>query len=76
MYIHISDASMLLNLQDFLRQSECVAVQRRSSELEVFVPGASDDQGRREVSVYLATWQARNPGIDAYVVDADPAAAS
>jgi hypothetical protein len=72
-YVYVSDAAALLNVQDFLRRSECVVVKRRSHELEVFVPGQPDDQARREVSISLATWQAMNPGIDTYIVDQHPA---
>jgi hypothetical protein len=31
----------------------------------------SDDQAQREVDVFLATWQALNPGVEAYVVEID-----
>jgi hypothetical protein len=70
MYVYISDPAMLPNLQDFLRRADCVAEQRRSHELEVYVPAARNDRhARRELSVYLATWQAANPGVEAYVLD-------
>jgi hypothetical protein len=63
---------MLMNLQYFLRRTGCVAEQCRAHELEVFVPSApSADQARREVNVYLASWQARNPGVETYVVNND-----
>jgi len=70
--IYISDPEQIVNLQQFLRQAGCVAERRRSHELVVYLPGApSEAQARREVNVYLASWQARNRGVEAYVLDAD-----
>ena len=63
---------MLRSLQDLLRQAGCVAEERRSHQLEVYLPGApSEDQARRELNVYLATWQAKNPGVEAYILEND-----
>jgi hypothetical protein len=71
-YVYISDPDQILNLQQFLRQAGCVAERRRSHELVVYLPGApSEAQARREVNVYLASWQARNHGVEAYVLDGD-----
>ncbi len=72
MYVYISDPDQILNLQQFLRQAGCVAERRRSHELVVYLPDApSEAQARREVNVYLASWQARNRGVEAYVLDGD-----
>ena len=72
MYVYISDPDQILNLQQFLRQAGCLAERRRSHELVVYLPGApSEAQARREVNVYLASWQARNRGVEAYVLDGD-----
>jgi hypothetical protein len=71
-YVYISDPDQILNLQQFLRQAGCVAERRRSHELVVYLPDApSEAQARREVNVYLASWQARNRGVEAYVLDGD-----
>jgi len=71
-YVYISDPDQILNLQQFLRKAGCVAERRRSHELVVYLPGApSEAQARREVNVYLASWQARNRGVEAYVLDGD-----
>jgi hypothetical protein len=68
--VFLNNPASLRNLQDFLRRAECIAEQCRSDELEVYVPGApSDEQARRELNVYLATWQANNPGVEAYIVE-------
>jgi hypothetical protein len=72
MYVYISDPGLLRNLQDFLRGSGCVAERQRSHELEVHVTGTSEEQARRELNVYLATWQAINPGVEAYILDGQP----
>jgi hypothetical protein len=72
LHVYISNPRMLRSLQDLLRQAGCVAVERRSHQLEVYLPGApSEDQARRELNVYLATWQAKNPGVEAYIVEAN-----
>jgi hypothetical protein len=73
--VFISDPTLLHDLRKFLQRAECVAEQRRAHELEVFLPQAvSEAQARRELDIYLATWQAMNPGIEAYVVDSNDAA--
>jgi hypothetical protein len=70
-YVLLKDPQLLLGLQDFLRRTGCVAEQRRSDQLEVYVPDApNQEQERREVSVYLASWQAANPGAEVSIVDA------
>jgi hypothetical protein len=70
LYVYISDPDQFLNLQQFLRQAGCTAERRRSHELLVYLPGApSEAQARREVNVYLASWQARNRGVEAYIVE-------
>jgi hypothetical protein len=72
MNVYVSDPHLLRNLQDFLRRSRCVAERQRSHELEVHVASTSEEQARRELNVYLATWQAMNPGVEAYILDGQP----
>src|SRR5215211_8922721 len=70
MHVFISDPSSLRNLQEFLRRAERVAEQCRSHVLEVYVPNAPNDRhARRDLNVYLATWQANNGGIEAYFLE-------
>jgi hypothetical protein len=70
LYVFISNPTLLHALREFLRRAECIAEQRRAHELEVYLPQTSSEtKARRELDVYLATWQAMNPGIEAYVVD-------
>ena len=46
---------------------------RHGQDVEVEVPLAySEAQARRELEIYLATWQAMNPGVEAYIVDRAP----
>jgi hypothetical protein len=69
-HVFISDPSSLRDLQEFLRRAKCVAEQCRSHVLEVYVPNASNDrQARRDLNVYLATWQTDHPGIETYILE-------
>jgi len=69
LYVYISNPRLAMNLQYFLRRAGCVAEESRAHELDVHVPGApSEDQAWREINIYLASWQARNPGVDVYIV--------
>jgi hypothetical protein len=70
MHVFISDPSSLRNLQGFLRRAKCVAEQCRSHVLEVYVPSASNDRhARRDLNVFLATWQIDNPGIEVSLLE-------
>ncbi|MGH3052600.1 MAG: hypothetical protein ACRDM8_06525 [Gaiellaceae bacterium] len=76
MHVYIGDSALLPNLQDFLRRAQCVAEQRRAHELEVHLPDVrSEQQARRELDIYLPTWQAMNPGTDANILESRPAPA-
>jgi hypothetical protein len=70
LYVFVSDYSALRSLQEHLRRADCIAEQARADELEVYVPSAPNDrEGRRELDKYLSIWQARNVGVEVYVVD-------
>jgi hypothetical protein len=70
LHVFISNPQLLSDLQLSLRRAGCVAEQRRSHELEVYLPEASSPElARRELNIYLATWQATNPGVEAYIID-------
>ena len=72
MLVFISDPSSLRNLQRFLRRTECVAEQCRSHVLEVYLPNASNGPyARRDLDIYLATWQTNNLGIEVYILEQD-----
>lgn len=64
MRIRIGDPALVGDLSDFLRRAECIVERAGARELVVRLPRAFDEaQGRRELGVYVATWQARHPGV-------------
>jgi hypothetical protein len=68
--IRISDRRLLREVLDLFRRAECIAEQASADSIEVYVPRApSPDQARREVEVYLSTWQARHPEATAELLD-------
>jgi hypothetical protein len=70
LYVFISNPSLLRDLQCSLQRTECVAERRSLHVLEVGVPSAPDEmQALREINLYLATWQARHRGVEAYVIE-------
>jgi hypothetical protein len=69
MRVRASDPALLGDLQRYLRSAECVVEQSDDDTLDVSIPRApSDEQARREVAIYLQTWQAMNPGARAEIV--------
>jgi hypothetical protein len=72
LHVYISEPSARPTLRDFLERHECVVRERNAYELDIDVTRAlSEEQAHRELDVYLATWQAFNPGIEAYVIEPD-----
>jgi hypothetical protein len=72
LHVYVSHPTALPDLRDFLQRAECVVHARNAYDLEVDLPRAlTPRQGRRELDVYLATWQALHPGIEAYVIETD-----
>ena len=72
MHVYISHPAFRQNLRAFLERADCVARERHSHELEVDIPRApSEAQARRELNIYLATWQVMNRGVETYVVEGD-----
>jgi hypothetical protein len=70
LYVYISEPSARSTLGDFLEGHDCVVRERNAYELDVHVVRAlSEAQAHRELEVYLATWQAFNRGIEAYVIE-------
>jgi len=73
--VYISHPSLLWDLRVCLQRSGCVAEQRRTHELEVYLPAARNgNDARRKVDVCLALWQVKNPGVEAYVMPSAEAA--
>jgi hypothetical protein len=70
LFVFVSASEMLPVLQYFLQRAGCVVEQLGPHTLEVNVPSAPDEeQARRELNVYLASWQARHRGFEAYVIE-------
>jgi hypothetical protein len=66
---------MLPVLQYFLQRAGCVVEQRSPLTLEVNVPSTPDEaQALRELNIYLASWQARHRGVEAYVIEKEEVA--
>jgi hypothetical protein len=69
MRVRVTNPSVLADLQRYLRAAECVAEQSDEDALDVYMPHApSSEQARREVGLYLKTWQALNPEAHAAIV--------
>jgi hypothetical protein len=72
LHIYISHPALRDDLRAFLEHADCVARECHPHELEVEIPHApSEEQARRELDIYLASWQAMNRGVEAYVVTHD-----
>jgi hypothetical protein len=70
LHVYISDPALFRDLCAFLQRAECAVGPRHGQDVEVEVPLAcSKAQARRELEIYVATWQVMNPGVDAYIVD-------
>jgi len=72
LHVYISHPTALDDLCAFLERAECVVQNSHAHGFDVHLPRAySETQARRELDIYLATWQVRHPGVEAYVVDRD-----
>jgi hypothetical protein len=75
LHVFISDPTLFKDLCAFLQRADCAVGPRQGQYVEVELPLAySKGQARRELDIYLATWQVTNPGVEVYVVDRDRAA--
>jgi hypothetical protein len=69
MLIRIDEPELVVDLRDHLRMVGCIAAKVGPDLLSVTVPDApTDDQERRELRAYLATWTAAR-GVDTELVD-------
>ena len=70
LHVYISDLALFRDLCAFLQRADCFVGPRHGQDVEVDVPLAySEVQARRELDIYLATWQVMNPGVETYIVD-------
>jgi hypothetical protein len=73
MNVYVNDPVAMPQLRAHLEAAGCQVGERDSYHLEVRLlrPLPDEQQAQREVDVFLATWQALNPGVEAYVVEID-----
>jgi hypothetical protein len=58
------------DLRDFFHRCGCVTYEVNDDAIEVVVPDApAERQARRELHLYLETWQARHPGLELEFLD-------
>lgn len=70
MRIRLSDPAYVYDLIDFLRRAEIIAVESAGKTIEAHVPRLDDQaQARRELRLYLRTWEAMHPDVTAELVD-------
>jgi hypothetical protein len=70
--VYVNDPSVVPHLRAHLEAAGCLVGERDAYHLDVRLPRVSSEkQAQREVDVSLATWQALNPGVEAYVVEID-----
>jgi hypothetical protein len=70
LHVFISHPDLADDLCAFLERAKCVVERCQAHDVEVHLSDAhSNAQGRRELDIYLATWQATHPGVEVYVVD-------
>jgi hypothetical protein len=70
LFVFVSNSEMLPVLEYFLRRANCMAEPCGPHTLDVKVVSASDEaQAHRELSIYLASWQAHHRGVEAYVIE-------
>ena len=68
MEIVVSDPCLVGDLIAFLRHAECEAEQVGERAVVATLPRALGPEAERELSLYLLTWQAMNPGVSARIV--------
>jgi hypothetical protein len=68
MEIEVSDPNLVGDLVAFLRHAECLAEQVGEKTVVATVPRALGPEAERELALYLAAWQAMNPGATARIV--------
>jgi hypothetical protein len=72
LHVYISHPALRDDLRAFLERADCVIREYGAQKLEVDIPHApSEAQGRRELDIYLASWQVMNRGVETYVLPGD-----
>ena len=68
MRVRVTDEALVGDLEDFLVAAECRVRKIGKVTLDVTMRAPSQDQARRELDIYLKTWQAMHPGTHARIV--------
>ncbi len=68
--VQISDARLLRDLLDYLRECGCVAEQAGKAEADVSLPELNNEPvvARLELGIYLTAWRVRHEGVAAVIV--------
>jgi hypothetical protein len=68
MRVRVTDESLAGDLEAFLTTTECRARKVGNVTFDVTMRAPSSSQGRRELEIYLRTWEAMHPGAHARLV--------
>jgi hypothetical protein len=69
MRVQVSNARLLRDLLQYLRECGCVAEQASTTEADVFLPELeSEPAARLELGIYLAAWRVRHEGVAAVII--------
>jgi hypothetical protein len=68
MRVRVTDEALLGDLEEFLVAADCRVRKVGNVTLDVTMHAPSEDQARRELDIYLKTWQAMQPGAHARIV--------
>jgi hypothetical protein len=68
--VRLPDPAHRTDLRDFFHRWGCVTYEVNDATIEVIVPDApAEQQGRRELHLYLETWRAHHPGLELELID-------
>jgi hypothetical protein len=70
LHVFISHPELYQDLCAFLERADCVVDRCHGHDVDVHLRDPySPAQARRELDIYLATWQVMHPGVEVYVVE-------
>jgi len=68
--VRLPDSAHRADLRDFFHRWGCVTYEVNDDTIEVIVPdAATEQQGRRELHLYLETWRAHHPDLELELID-------
>ena len=68
MRVRVTDERLLRDLEEFLVATDCRVRKVGKVTLHVTLRAPNEEQARRELDIYLRTWQAIHPGVYAHIV--------